>query len=72
MKDLVNDPIIKLIGFVLVISSMWYDLRTKFEVHVATTELRLRSLEDRMPVAKYESPKYALLPSETKLEDEGK
>ena len=72
MKDLINDPIIKLIGFVLLVSSMWYDLKTEIKVHIATTEIRLKALEDKMPIVKYESPKYALLPNETKLEDEGK
>lgn len=61
--------VIKLVGFVLTISAMWYDLKTDFKVFKATTELRLEALENRSKLTSclsYES----VMPRETKLEDE--
>ena len=66
-----NKDIIKLIGFVAVTVSMWYDLKTDLQVHIAVTELRLNALENpKQPksVASYQH--MAIMPEETKLEND--
>lgn len=70
MKLDVKD-VVKLMGFILLTASMWYDLKTDFRVHVATTELRLKALEERDSKPNYKEPqKYAVLPNQIKIEDE--
>jgi hypothetical protein len=66
-----NKDIIKLIGFVAVTISMWYDLKTDLAVTKATVELRLNALEnpkEPKTVASYQH--MAILPAETKIEGE--
>lgn len=67
--------VIKLIGFVLVISSMWYDLKTDFDVHKSEhkiIEYRLARIEalNNLAINTYEHA--AVVPRETKLENENK
>lgn len=66
--------VIKLIGFVGTVLCMWYDLKTDFEivkVKIGYIEQRVEKLENRNEkrmAVKY--PNLALLPSETRIEDE--
>jgi len=63
--------LIKLIGFIAVTVSMWYDLKTDFKVHVATTELRLNALEnpkEPKTVATYQ--RLAIVPNPIEIEDD--
>lgn len=66
-----SKDLIKLFGFVVVILSMWYDLKTDLAVTKATVELRLNALENPRPpksIASYQH--MAIVPSETKIEGE--
>jgi len=65
MKQLDTKDWIKLCGFLLITASMWYDLKTDYSVHKATTELRLKSLEEKITSCLNYS---AVLPKETKIE----
>lgn len=58
---------IKLCGFLIVTTSMWYDLKTDYAVHKATTELRLKNLEEKITACLNYS---AILPKETKIEND--
>ena len=61
--------VIKLIGFAVTITAMWYDLKTDLQVFKATTEIRLNSLEGGKQLASvitYE----AVMPKETRIENE--
>ena len=71
MKDLTFDTkdVIKLVGFAFTITAMWYDLKTDLKVFKATTELRLEALENRSKLVSCLSYE-AVMPRETKLEDE--
>jgi len=63
-----NTDVIKFLGFVLFISSMWYDLKTDFEIHKEEHKLleyRINELEIACI-----TPRVAVLPRETKLEDD--
>lgn len=63
--------LIKLIGFISVIVSMWYDLKTDFKVHVAVTEIRLNALEKQKEpktIATYQ--RLALVPNQIEIEDD--
>ena len=64
--------IIKLLGFVFVTCSMWYDLKQDLAVTKATVEIRLSRLEkDNNPIASVTTyQRMALVPSETKVEGE--
>ena len=63
--------VIKLVGFAFTITAMWYDLKTDLKVFKATTELRLEALESRNKLTSCLSYE-AVMPRETKLEDERK
>lgn len=63
--------VIKLVGFAFTITAMWYDLKTDLKVFKATTELRLEALESRSKLTSCLSYE-AVMPRETKLEDERK
>ncbi len=67
-----GSDVIKLIGFLGVIGTMWYDLKTNFEVHKAEHKLleyRIASLEKSV-LASVAYNYNAILPKETKLEDD--
>ena len=67
-----GSDVIKLIGFIGVIGTMWYDLKTDFEVHKAEHKLleyRIDNLEKKM-LACVQYKYNAILPKETKLEDD--
>lgn len=67
-----GSDIIKLLGFIGVIGTMWYDLKTDFEVHKAEHKLleyRIESLEKKA-LACVAYNYNAILPKETKLEDD--
>jgi hypothetical protein len=62
---------IKLLGFIAVTLSMWYDLKTDFAVTKATVELRLNALENpKQPLASVVEQKFAILPEEIKQQDD--
>ena len=66
-----NTDVIKFLGFVLIISSMWYDLKTDFEIHKEEHKLleyRISELENKKIACI--TPRVAVLPRETKLEDD--
>ena len=63
--------VIKLVGFAVTITAMWYDLKTDLQVFKATTEIRLSSLEANKNLTSCLSYE-AVMPRETKLEDERK
>lgn len=66
-----NADVVKFLGFVLVISSMWYDLKTDFELHKEEhklLEFRINNLEN--PKIACVTPRVAIMPKETKLEDD--
>lgn len=61
--------VIKLLGFAVTITAMWYDLKSDLQILKATTEIRLGNLEARNELASaitYE----AVMPKETKVENE--
>jgi len=63
--------LIKLVGFVAVTVSMWYDLKTDLAVQIATTEIRLNALENKKEpktVATYQ--RLALVPNQIEIEDD--
>lgn len=63
--------VVKLIGFVLLVSGMWYDLKTDLAVTKATVEIRLNALENNKEpksIASYQH--MAIVPAETKIEGE--
>lgn len=63
--------VIKLIGFVAVVSGMWYDLKSDLRVFQATIELRVGQLEKQRERNYKEVPaSYAVIPNETKITDE--
>jgi chaperonin cofactor prefoldin len=63
--------VVKLVGFILVVSSMWYDLKSDLRVFKATIELRVGQLEKQQDRRYKDIPEtYALVPNETKLTDE--
>lgn len=66
-----NADVVKFLGFVLVISSMWYDLKTDFEIHKEEHKLleyRITNLETKKIACL--TPRVAIMPRETKLEDD--
>lgn len=63
--------VIKLLGFVAIVSSMWYDLKSDLRVFQATIELRVGQLERQRDKSYKEVPAtYAVIPSETKITGE--
>ena len=64
--------VVKLLGFVFVIASMWYDLKSDLRVFKATTELRLERLENdaNKPKPKYKREYSAIIPSQTEVKDD--
>lgn len=61
--------VIKFLGFVTIMSSMWYDLKTDFAVHKAEhllIEHRIGNLEKQLAVNTYE----AIMPKELQLKDD--
>ena len=66
-----SKDVVKLLGFVLVVSGMWYDLKSDLRVFKATIELRVSQLEkEKERNYKEVPPRYALVPEETKINDE--
>lgn len=66
-----NADVVKFLGFVLVISSMWYDLKTDIEIHKEEHKLleyRINNLEGKKIACL--TPRVAIMPKETKLEDD--
>jgi hypothetical protein len=64
--------VVKLIGFTLTISAMWYDLKSDMKVHIAEhalLEWRMKKLENP-GVAEVPKQHLAILPSETKIKDD--
>lgn len=64
--------VVKLIGFTLTISAMWYDLKSDMKVHIAEhalLEWRMKKLENPS-VASVPNQHLAILPSETKIKDD--
>lgn len=67
-----GSDVVKLIGFIGVIGTMWYDLKTDFEVHKAEHKLleyRIDNLEKKM-LACIQYKYNAILPKETTIEDD--
>ena len=63
--------VVKLIGFVSISLSMWYDLKTDFAIHkeqVKLLEYRIGKLEEKIDL----SSKVAILPRTITIEDEPK
>ena len=63
--------VIKLIGFVVVTLSMWYDLRNKIDLHIKDYEYlekRVNEMSSNLAVSTFRP--YAVLPKETRIENE--
>lgn len=64
--------VVKFLGFVLIISSMWYDLKTDFTVHKEEHKLleyRLATLESKM-IAQVSFRPLTVKPEDVKLKYE--
>lgn len=65
--------VVKLVGFVGVILSMWYDLKTDFAVHKEEhkfLEYRVEQLEKQNQVTAMTYQSVAIVPNQTKIEDD--
>ena len=63
--------VVKLTGFVGLVGSMWYDLKTDFAVHEESHKLieyRLNQLEKVKEIAQYK-PKFAILAEKPERKD---
>lgn len=67
-----SKDLVKILGFVFVIASMWYDLKSDLRVFKATTELRLERLErdSNTPKPKYKREYSAIIPTQTEVKDD--
>jgi len=60
-----NTELVKFVGFALLISGMWYDLKTDFSVHKAEHKL----IEYRIANLEIANGTKVITPKETKIED---
>ena len=72
-----SKDIVQLLGFVGVIGTMWYDLKTDYNVHLAESktefrmlDYRISKLEGRDLIASNSYRPMAILPTQPKLTEE--